>query len=600
MKTKYRDFIILFIIIFFQVLVISYWTHCKTNYHVDELYSMGHASGFTGLVYTSQYITTSRDFKMNEWIENSVYKKYLTVSEQERAFNAPLYRNIISFFKYKNYFGLLNVVESIANNSEVSAIPGICLNIIFLFFSEILLVRFMKKLKMDEVIRILAVTMFGFTGYMISMVLYIRFYMFIIMLMILMLNCFYTLWKTDSWKQIVLSELVIAVCAYLSFKNSEFTMPFLGAFGLGFVIALLMRRKWKQLLTCSGACSIGLFIIWDYVKVLINPAKDYDSISIYDVASTNISQTSFDTIKHYFYWLKELMEFSFFGSRTIVYILLGAMTIALIISSMGKDRKAYTIASHGVSPVTLWSVIIWLGIFGVSVVLGHGKFICIVILYVIIILGVTEYSGFTPSFKRIYISDETQFILILACEALLFTLFDALCRYEIWRYYCYGFVSVFIVFWYITDRLLKRKFINGARTSLIVILAVFVIVNAFLPFKERRIECIFEDDKTFIDNVKNNQDLDVVLVLTVEEGEISRHETYDCINIMPEHTNIFVVDEAEFEESGINLPDEFILWAHNELDVDAVLNNLEDRGYYVRELGSDHCSKAYVLKGSVI
>ena len=147
MNDRLKKPLIYGVIIALQVMVILYWANTKTNYHIDELYSMTHASGFTAQVYNSEYITVSRDFHFNEWTKNSVFKKYLTVSDAEKAFRAPFFVFLNGLVRYRNYYGLLNIAESIAGYQYVSAIPGLVLNIILFILAELSLLSLLKKLK---------------------------------------------------------------------------------------------------------------------------------------------------------------------------------------------------------------------------------------------------------------------------------------------------------------------------------------------------------------------------------------------------------------------------------------------------------------------
>ena len=57
MTHKRRELLIYICIIAVQLLFVIYWAGVKTNYHVDELYSMGYARNFAIEGKRVQYIT---------------------------------------------------------------------------------------------------------------------------------------------------------------------------------------------------------------------------------------------------------------------------------------------------------------------------------------------------------------------------------------------------------------------------------------------------------------------------------------------------------------------------------------------------------------
>lgn len=86
---------------------------------------MGYASNFTGYGDVGLYITTSPEFRFNEWISNSEFKKHLILSEPEMVTNFQLRDTIRWFVGGRNYIVLLNLAESIAKIPYISPIPGL-------------------------------------------------------------------------------------------------------------------------------------------------------------------------------------------------------------------------------------------------------------------------------------------------------------------------------------------------------------------------------------------------------------------------------------------------------------------------------------------
>ncbi len=599
MKNKNRELLIYIVIIVLQVLVILYWANVKVNYHIDELYSMGYASNFTHNGDIGQYITTSPDFKFGEWVSNSDLKKHLIVSETERASRLPAGTLLKKLITNRNYMILLNIAESIAGLSYVSSAPGLCLNLIFFVIAEVMLIRLMKKLDMDEKVRYLALFMFGFSGYMISAALYIRFYMLVIMIMLVILNCFYKLWISDNWKDIIFLEFAIVVLTYLSYKNSELTIPFFCSIMCGVIPALIITKKRKQLFVSLAVCMLGtiyVFTLTPIIEIMLHPETYENQMFVGVSASFAIHNSSISTITNYLIWVKELFEMLYFNSRTLLYVFLGVVTIALIATNNKENSNGIGDYFKRINPVVWLSFVIWIVILTISKEMGHGVFISLLVLFCIVVIGLLQAFGRKLQLQEIINSPEAIFVSVIAVEAVLYTIFDAVCEFAIWRYYCFGFVSVIIVLWFLIDRILKRDFLKKANPKLIVVITAFVILNALATFLTRNVENIYEDEKVFVNSVRANSELDVVLVTAYDEGVISRHDTYDCVNMIPETANVFITDIADYEYSKIDYPDDFMLWTHEGRDISPILNDLSRNGYNIEDLGSDHCSKAYICR----
>lgn len=601
MKAKFMKILPYATIITLQIIVVLYWAGVKTNYHIDELYSMTHASGFTGQVYNSEYITTSRDFHFNEWTNNSILKKYLTVSDDEKAFNAPLSKVIGGIIKYRNYYGFLNVAESVFGYSDVSPIPGLFLNIVFFVITELLLILFLNKLGIDAHVKCLAIVHFGFSGYILSTVEYIRFYMLVIMLLMLMLNCFYGFWKADTWKQVFLCELGVLVAGYFSIQDSELTFFFLGGAIASLFIAIIMFRKLKQLISLIVLGIVGIvYLIYstDYIGAVLNPAKYAAGSAVMKNASAAIHETSIGTVKSYLGWLKSVFDTLFWGHHLIPLLLIATVTIGIIIKTniVGSGERQNGLDLKKIRPVTAIAFLVWVGIYAISIMLGSGRLLCEIVLYSIVVFAFAEAMGYKLGSFELSLSHESVFMIVVAGAALIYTSLCALCQFTVWRYYCFGFVSCFILFWYVMDRLLKRDGVRSINSLLIKIMTIFVVLISLLPFMSRKIENMYEDDKAFIEKIDSHADLDVILMLAYDEGEISRHETYDCIQIMPESTNIYISDISDYEYSRMDIPNNFILWTHEGRDISEFIYDLKAHGYIIEDLGKDHCSKAYFCR----
>ncbi len=339
-----------------------------------------------------------------------------------------------------------------------------------------------------------------------------------------------------------------------------------------------------------------LLIKTDFIGILLRP-NDYLYLkNVWITSSLNISETSSGSVKEYLYWLRGLLENYFFSSIGMIYLLMALLTLGILVSAKRQEAKYNQIDIRKIRPETLAAFLFWIAVFGISFIAGHGKAISILMLFVIIMFGAGEMLDLKTALKSVSLSADSLFVLIIACEAVIYTVFEALCRHDKWRYYCFAFVSLFIVFWYFIDRLTKRQHLEHARKMMFAALAVFVLVNSMLPFKTRNIENIFEDEKGFVENIRRNDDLNVVLISEIEDDTVSRHEAYDCVNLMPDEAEIYFVNIADYEYSKVDYPGKFILWSYIDRELDNVISDLKTDGYTIEDLGTDHCSKAYLVQ----
>lgn len=580
-------------IIVLQLLTILYWGNRKTNYHVDEMYSMGYANGIFG---TGDYwlkITDRDPFSTDKWLNASLLKEQLVVSKSEEVFSSSFSRVLKALLFGRNYFGLLNIAESVVHSRKA----GVMLNSIFFVITEISLISLMIKLHMDKIISYLSLAMFGFSVYALSAALFIRFYMFIIMLLLILLNACYRVWDSDDWVRIILNELLILALVYFSFKNSELVIPYFAALWACFVIVSLAKKKRKQSVTGLAVCAFGIIYIATQTRilsVLLRLGKNQTADSVWEGSRDSIVESvknlSTYAIMDFFMWIKGLFETHYFATRPVLYILLCAVTLCFIFTIAPNER--YSIDIRRINIVTIVALLFWLGVFGASFVLGHGKEVSEVMIYCIIIILFAQSIGLKLKPKMPKLSSDSLFVLILCIAAIVSIIFGDLCSFRIWRYYCYGFVSLTIVFWYAIDRIIKRSKLADSRRSLIVVLAIFVLINSVLPFKIRNVEYIFEDEKDLINRIIETGDSDVVLFLTDDDGP-SKHTLYDCVSIVNDNSKMFIANLDQYQYESMDYPSEFILWAHSETDMDSVVDDLEINGYEVDELGTDHCSRIY-------
>lgn len=615
-RNRQKEILVYICIIIVQVIVLLYWAHVKTNFFIDDLYSLGYASNFTGEGDTSQYITRSPEFAFNKWILNEDFKHYLVVSEDERLSSTSFLNGIQKMLTGCTYFGLLNIAESIAGYSYVSARPAVLLNIILFILSEITLLALMRRFRMDKKIRYLALIMFGCSTYVISAVEYVRFYILVIFFIMLMLIFLHDFWSAIKWRKVIINALFLGVTAYFSYKNSELTIPYFGGLILMIIIVSVIAKKWKQMIAGIGVLIAGAVYVMmttDFVRILLYPENyDMQAAGVALGASNNIDNATIDTVKDFLPWVRELFVTHYFGNYRLIFLFGGFMTMFLILSTERKKGDWFhidlkKISVNNIRPSVFYSFFLWLAVYFIARHYNHGIYITRLFVFLIILIGIYDFSGIDldfrglkdklKAFRRISLNYDFGYIVLLIGAAIIYTIFTACAGYKgVWRYYVFGFTTLTVIIWYMIDRIYKLGFFNRQKKGMLRILTVFVILSALMPFKERKIEYMYEDEKGFVSAVKENKDKDVVMFIEVDDGDPSRHETYDCVNLMSAKSKIYIVDVAEYEYDKVNYPDEFVLWAHATSDINVEIEDLTAHGFEVQELGTDHCSRVCLCR----
>ena len=622
MKSKIKNIIpgitIFSIIFIVQVIIFVYWSNAKHNFFVDEFYSMGYANSFTGRGDIGQYVTASKDWKFNEWINNSNLKKYLIVSGEESVLDLPFISVLKLFFTGRNYFGILNIFESFFGNNHISQTPSLILNIIILLLSELTIFRFLKKLGCDKRTAYISISLFGFSEYIITKVEYVRFYMLIILFGLLIISLFYEIWMCSDIKKFIFSGFLLMILSYLSFKNSEVTVVFLVSLGICVFTGLTLTRQWAKAITVLGAAVLGglfVFFKFEYYNLLISYFQKKNVIQhgltdrLMLIQNFTISEFKWNLSQ-----ITEVIKTYFFSNMSILLSCLGITSLITLIASDDANDGLFTpkfinkktiktfLSNHRgrsikLRPITSLLLLFW-SILTIKYKLSSntGKF-CLFILTLTIIYIYLDSIGKRPSIAVTNIGKNGQFILIIIGSALIYTLLSALCHLTKPRYYCFGYLMISVILWFLADRLIKYVVPQKAHKSIYCVIAVFTVIMAYMPFETRNIDYMYEQDKAMMRDIQQYSSLDVILISSINQdtNEPARHDTYDCINIMSDQSRIYAFDLLCYDYENIPYPKtDFVLWSSIERDISKAIEDLQNHDYSVELIGTTHISQAYI------
>lgn len=584
MSAKRKEYCILATIILLQIAVIIYWSGQKENYFIDEFLSMGYARGYAGIEDTPSHIPDALEWQYNTWIKNADLKKYLVADKNLALWKMPFGKFVKSVFKQGTYFGILNLAESLGGKAEVSQIPALIVNIICFVVAELFLWNLFTKLKMQTFSKTLAICMFGFSGYFISLVEYVRFYMYVVMLFTIMLNLLYILWNSEKLRTIILSELGIFALGYLGFLNSEFMLVCLAFVSVTFVVAFAYTKKIKQLVSYLAFGAVGgiyvlfrLSYIWKSDNALTSNIDKYFSVDFSD------------NIKLYLDFLKDELGSSVFGHKSILPILFAAITLCMI-WRLFNDKKVITDGTFYASGYAIISLAVWLSLFVLCIYLNRGIYVCALGIIQItweLFYGKIDSERVAQDYDRIYVKS-----LIWSLPLYLF--FTSIVANWVFRYYCFSVVIIDVALWFFVDRLINKESFAFTKKGWQVILTGAVATICVIPFFTRNLYYIYEDDAEFTETICEHFEKDVVL-LCLDEG-IYYQDVYDCVNMMPDDTSICPIDGNSLKLDKEIQKGEFLLWCNSRDDATVALETLKNSGYITESLGSNHASQAFLCR----
>ena len=206
--------------------------------------------------------------------------------------------------------------------------------------------------------------------------------------------------------------------------------------------------------------------------------------------------------------------------------------------------------------------------------------------------------GIKIELKKFFCDEKNVFVSILLGTMIFYTLFLAMTDLITWRYWCYGFISFVMVFWYTIDRLLKTSRMQYLKKGWQRILALFVIVAFLATFQCKNVANLYEGDEYLKYQVMPYRDCDVILVVAVESYDDmpSMPNTYDCVNQMSENAKIYAINGNAYCYENVDFSEEFLLWGKIDRDVTLIIKDLEAHGYTVESLGTNEHSQVYLCK----
>lgn len=534
--TKIRRIIIFFVITAVQIIAMICWAGQKSNYYIDELYSLGYAQSFTYQWWYPRYITETEDWQYETWLSNETLKAQLETSPEEGVLTVPLPDALPLIWITRIYFGLLNIFMSVFSPDKLSAIPGAALNLFLFFFIQLLLYQITREITGSNLTSFLVIIMYGFSSIAADITLYIRFYTFIAFLFLWALRLHQIMWRAES--SLLKCELLTVpsmILILIAFKHSELILVLGGALILSFTLGLLFRKYYAKaaayVLTIGPA---GLYYIWKktgLLQIIFHPENYTGKSGPEGILTRRLFKFSLPRLVDQADFYFRLFGKRLFGSN---YILLGfvILLLALLIIRLAKRNIQFRV------------------------------------------------------------TDRMSFVSVLFFTSFIYLVFAFLTYLDIWRYISFLFPLAAVLFWTFFDFLLRDMRFRK-QLFLLGMLMLCVGLYAGETGKSENIEYLYTADKPFVEKLQNTGIQDAVIINL--KGD--RHTPYDCISLMPEDANIYVVNDEHYRMDPSDFPDEVLLWINRSQGkmMRTYAEDLLSGGYEIKFLGNDHVSNVYTL-----
>lgn len=236
--------IVLTVIILIQILYVAdFAINGKQIYHSDEVYSYGLANSFYQPFINSNVVYENPENYINvdEWIDGSVLREYITVQEGEQFRYDSVWYNQKQDRHPPLYYAIIHTVSSFMPN-VFSPVIGYIINFICFAVMQIYLYKLSKGILKSKWLAVLVCFAFGFSSGSINNMIFIRMYSMLTMFMVMFV---YVHRKTALW---VLAHPI-------KDKNMSANLP------KSFIISLL-------LLTAAGALTQHIFLILAFVTAV--------------------------------------------------------------------------------------------------------------------------------------------------------------------------------------------------------------------------------------------------------------------------------------------------------------------------------------------
>ena len=520
------------LIVFVQLLALCHWGGVKTNFYVDELYSMEHAALFTENVSTAHYFTDDENVKEEQWIPAGPIRENCTATREKSLLREPPLRILKRLVKQRNYNGLLNIAMTFADPTPFNPRGGLVLNLIIFIVLQVSMIGFLRRLHISDPVLLMAITAFGFSSLVTSQAIFIRFYLLTLLYILWIFDLHLIMWQSRRPAVHLAGEAFAFLLMYLAFRNSELVLIVAGSLAIAFSIILLSKKRWRQFayyfIPLVGG---GFWYLKTKASGFLTMLFDFEAAAelpgMRGWVTRKILEATPDGMWKYVrtelaVWIKDEL----FGARKAMIGLIAVTAAALILARLRRHRRK---------------------------------------------------TG-----------DTFRFIFALAAVAVIYTVFMVISTLGSLdfsaRYYSFGLLLIFVIFWYAADRAVRLTEDKRTRQVILLLLAVFMVFGVVSKETKGTYYTLYVSDGPALETARETGLTSVM----IDPGP-NRCSIYEAVSLAGDDAEICILKEADVLPA-VELKDAFLFWGDKETDHRGLREDLRNRGFQTEELGETHTS----------
>lgn len=541
-----------------QVLVMLYWMREKSNYFIDELFSMGYAHTFTFDRKEIGYINKSDVWQEEKWIPNSLLKDQIEVSPEDSLLNKPFGTAVKMLLTRRSYRGILNILMSSFSPGAVGKVPGIVFNIIIFCLTQLVLYGICYDLTGSNWISLAVLTMYGYSLAAISFVMYIRFYCYVMLLFLLAVRLHQVIRKTDRLPVVFAGTLVSMGLLYFAMKDSELVFVLGGCLIAAFMLDLILCHQFKKLLLYFlTIVPLSLLYVTQktpFFRILLHPAESMQEKGPAGWLTQHLLEWTWEQkleqIRKQNSWFADfLFGNSIIAAAFLLIIAILAVSLSIkLVKARNESKDQYMVMKPEDE----------------ALLQGTGQ----------------DQGG---SFG---------FFLVLVVINTVYLIFGYLTGFTIIRYFSFNFPIITILVWAAVYKLTEGL---GCRKRVLQLCGILTAAAVIVGFSHPQdIQFIYPEDRALISSLQESDVRDAVVLCTKQEK--TTHVIYDCVNLMEEDARIYPVQEGETVIDPGQCPGRFLIWALTDHDIWKNTEELIKDGYIISLYGKSHCSDVYLVE----
>lgn len=345
-EKKYSLWIILGAIIALQLFVAAFYMNIKPYFNCDELFCYEGAHNVMLYPFNENGLPYRLDHSLSayyQWTPKDEFMHHFEVRGDEKLLAHSL-SDIRQNIKNRTiYYIMLNVVLSFWPNTDFTKWSGYALNAIIFVIHQIVLYLIGTEVFKDKKKAMLPMILYGFSAGGITTIVFIRFYLFMSFLCMLMVYSHLRMFKHKRIRNIISAYAVTAITTLCFYVNQPYILLYAACVVFVFCIICLIEKAYKFLLMYIGIGCAGAVVTLLLVPSIISRIR-------------SMAQSSFGVEAIDSFFRRPLREYAhyikFFFMKTLSHVTAGvygimAVVLLLLIVWLIQGRKKIQIVMPG-------------------------------------------------------------------------------------------------------------------------------------------------------------------------------------------------------------------------------------------------------------